>query len=212
MNFIKQLFLNSSFASDKKNKFVLGSNESNGDKIQPEELLKNQKVYSSIDVNLEYIHSRFNTLINSDVMIREFLINVKSKQFKAFLVYIDGMVNKDSINNFILKPLMLRNTANQYDGPQIVSEAVANNIMVRRVKKFNIIDYISESLLPQNDVEKVDSFDKIVDDVSSGNCILFIDTVNFAFDIDVKDFDKGVLQSLRMSLLLWALKRHLLKT
>ena len=190
MNFIKQLFLNSSFASDKKNKFVLGSNESNGDKIQPEELLKNQKVYSSVDVNLEYIHSRFNTLINSDVMIREFLINVKSKQFKAFLVYIDGMVNKDSINNFILKPLMLRNTANQYDGPQIVSEAVANNIMVRRVKKFNIIDYISESLLPQNDVEKVDSFDKIVDDVSSGNCILFIDTVNFAFDIDVKDFDK----------------------
>ena len=35
----------------------------------------------------------------------------------------------------------------------------------------------------------MDSFDKIAEDVASGNCILFVDTVNFAFDIDVKSFE-----------------------
>lgn len=189
MNFSK--FFKDIFSDDdKKNQFTFDSNELKSDRAMPEELLKNQKVYPNIDVNLEYINSRFNSLINSDIKIREFIINVKTRQFKSFIVYIDGMCDSNSINDFILSPLMLRNRANQYDGPQIVSEAVANNITVRKLKKFNIVDYIYNSLLPQNDVEKVDSFDKISEEISSGNCILFIDTINFAFDISVKKFEK----------------------
>lgn len=190
MNFIKNLFKN--FVDDRDNnyQFVLSSQHQNTNRSQPEDILKNQKVFSSLDVNLEYINSRFNSLINSDVKIREFLINVKSRQFKAFLLYIDGLVDKSSINDFVLKPLMLKNRANQYDGSQVVSEAIANNIMVRKIKKFNIVDYIYDSLLPQNDVEKVDSFDRIAEDVVSGNCVLFVDTISFVFDIDTKKFDK----------------------
>ena len=74
--------------------------------------------------------------MNSDIKIRKFLLNVKSREFKAFILYIDGMVSKESINDFILKPLMLKNIANQYDGKQVVSEAVASNILIRKVKKF----------------------------------------------------------------------------
>ena len=150
---------------------------------------KDKKIYSNIDVNLEYVNARFNTLINSDIIIREFLINVKAKQFKAFIIYVDGMSDKASINDFVLKPLMLKNYSNQYDGDQIVSEAVANNIMIRKIKKFNIVDYVSDSLLPQNDVKKINSFDQVASDVVAGNCVLFIDTVNICFDIDVKKFD-----------------------
>lgn len=190
MNFFKKLINDLTTDKVDEYQFTLGQNNSTKDSPMPSELLQNQKVYSSIDVNLEYVHSRFNSLINSDIMIREFLINVKGKQFKAFLLYIDGMVNKDSINDSILKPLMLKNYSNQFDGPQIISEAVADNILVRKVKKFNIVDYIMNSLLPQNDAEKVDDFDKIAEDVVSGNCMLFVDTVGFAFDIDVKDFEK----------------------
>ena len=190
MNFLKKLLQVLDNDSEESNKFVLSNSSQSTHNFKSEELLKNQTVYSNIDINLEYVHSRFNSLLNSDIKIREFLINVKSKQFKAFILYIDGMVDKESINEAILKPLMLKNISNQYDGPQIISEAVANNIMVRKIKKFNIIDYIYENLLPQNDIEKVNSFDKIASDVVSGNCILFVDTVNFVFDIDAKKFDK----------------------
>ena len=187
---IKNFFAKLNSSSNNEHEFVLPNKEPVPDKVQPEDMLKNKSVYSNIDVNLEYVNSRFNSILNSDIKIREFLINVKSRQYKAFLLYIDGMIDKDSINDFVLNPLMLKNRSNLYEGNQVVSEAVANNIMVRKVKKFNIVDYILDSLLPHNDVERVKSFDKIADDVASGNCILFIDTVSFAFDIDSKKFDK----------------------
>lgn len=197
-NLINNFFNNNdnyvfSLNNKKENSFISNESQMNNNDVNDVNVIKkqnNQEVYPNIDVNLEYINSRFNTLINSDVKIREFIINVKSRQFKAFIIYIDGMVNKDSINDFILRPLMLKNYANQYNDNDIISEAIATNILVRKIKKFNIEDYISDHLLPQNDIEKVSSFDKIIYDVSSGNCALFVDTINYVFDIDVKSFDK----------------------
>ena len=155
---------------------------------QPEDLLKNQNIYPSLDVNLEYINSRYNSLINSDIKIRNFILNAKGKQFKAFIIYIDGLVDNSSINEYILNPLMIKNYANQNTSPQIISEAITNNISVRKIKKFNIVDYIYECLLPQNNVKKISSFDDLISDINFGNCALFVDTVAFAFDIDIKKF------------------------
>ncbi len=188
MNFMTKLFDNLFSNKSTLPNFILPIDNTKQDRTSAESIIKNQKVYTDLDVNLEYINVRFNSLINSDIKIREFLINVKSKQYKAFIIYIDGMVNDDSINDFILKPLMLKNRANQYNENQVISQAVTNNISVRRVKKFNISDYIYDSLLPQNSLEKVNSFDKIAEDVSSGNCILFIDTIDYVFDISAKKF------------------------
>lgn len=192
MNFFKKLF--SDLMADDSNddsSFVLSEttpDEKNNSNDSSNET-KPQNVYPNLSVNLEYINSRFNSLINSDIKIREFLLHARNKQYHAFIVYIDGMSNSDSINDFILSPLMLRNRANTFDGNQIISEAVAENISVRKVKKVNVSDYIMDCLLPQNDVEKVNSFDKISDSVVSGNCVLFVDTIDFAFDISTKKFE-----------------------
>ena len=85
---------------------------------------------------------------------------------------------------------MLKNTANSFDGEQekVISEITNNNIRIRKVKKFNIINYIDECLLPQNSVEKDKDFDSIISGINSGNCALFVDSINIAFDIDVKGF------------------------
>ena len=149
-----------------------------------------KNIFSSIDVNLEYLKTRYNFLINSDIVIREFNLLVQNRQYKAFLLFIDGMTDTDLINNYVLKPLMLRNTANTYEDSKsrIISEAKTNNITVRKVKKFDIVEYILNCLLPQNNVDKNSTFDEIVDGINSGNCALFIDTVNVAFNIDVKGF------------------------
>lgn len=155
------------------------------------------KVFPSIDVNMEYIKVRFNSMINSDVIIREFTLNARNKQYRAFLVYIDGMTNQDIMNNYIIKPLMLKNSANSFEGDQnrILSEVKTNNITVRKVKKFDIIEYISNCLLPQNTVEKVANFDDIIDGINSGNCALFIDTMDIAFNIEVKGFEQRGLEA-----------------
>lgn len=154
-------------------------------------------VFQAFDVNLEYIKVRFNSMINSDIKIREFTLNARGKQYRAFLVYIDGMIDTDIMNNYILKPLMLKNTANSFEGSQnrVLSEVKTNNITVRKVKKFDIVEYISNCLLPQNTIEKLTKFDDIIAGVNSGNCALFIDTIDIAFDIEVKGFQQRGLDS-----------------
>lgn len=156
---------------------------------------KSQTLYTSLSVNLDYIKTKYNLLINSDIITREFILNVKGKQYKAFLLYIDGMVDSQLLNDFVLEPLMMRNRNNLYDGEQnrVISEAVSNNITVRKVKKFNLADYLESCLIPQNSIKQSNSFEELFSSVNSGNCALFVDTLDIAFDIDIKGFkQRGV--------------------
>jgi len=156
-------------------------------KKQPE---KPQKITTNINTNLDYVKTKYNTLINSDIIIREFTLNARGNQYKAFLLYIDGMVDSQLLNDFVLESLMLRNRNNLFNGNQnrIISETVSNNVTIRKVKKFNLADYIESCLIPQNSIEQQSAFDDIFDGVNSGNCGLFVDTLSVAFDIDVKGF------------------------
>lgn len=147
-----------------------------------------KNLYPVLSLNLEIIQTKFNSLINSDIIIREFKLTAKNKEFNAFLLYIDGMVDSKIINDFILEPLMLKNQANTFDNSRIISESITNNITVRKVRKFNLVDYIYNSLMPQNSVKKYTDFESIISDVNSGNCILFVDTIDIAFSLDVKGF------------------------
>ena len=149
-----------------------------------------RNVFTDINKSLDYIKTKYNLLINSDVITREFILNAKGKQFKAFLLYIDGMVDSQILNDFVLKPLMMRNQNNFLKNQQsnIISESVTNNVTIRKVKKFNLVDYVQTCLIPQNNIELQSSFNDIFLGVNSGNCALFIDTLDSAFDIDVKGF------------------------
>ena len=155
-----------------------------------EENSKPVQIFPSIDVNKEFMQTKYNTLINSDIVLREFILNARGKQYHAFIVYIDGMVDSQIMDDFILKPLMLRNRNNLFDGPQnrVVSEAVANNITVRKVRKFDLPNYLMNSLIPQNSVKQVTTFDEAANGINSGNCALFVDTLPLAFDIELKGF------------------------
>ncbi len=156
-----------------------------------------KNIFPSIDVNLEYVKVKYNSMISNDVVIREFDLTARNRHYKSFLLFIDGLVDTDLINNYVLKPLMLKNQANSYDGDQnrILSEAVTNNITVRKVKKFDIVEYISSCLLPQNSLKQQSKFSDIFSGVNSGNCALFIDTLDIVFDIDVKGFKQRSIDS-----------------
>lgn len=156
----------------------------------PAEESKKQNIFDSLNVNLDYIKTQYNTLINSDIMTREFILNARGKQYKALLLYIDGMIDSQILNDFVLEPLMMRNRNNLFEGDKnrVISEAISNNITVRKVKKFNLADYIENCLIPQNNIKQYTSFEEIFSGVNSGNCALFVDTLNIAFDIDIKGF------------------------
>ena len=161
-------------------------NENNNkENISPSNENSKQNIYSSLSVNLDYIKVKYNTLINSDIKLREFKLNIKGKEYNSLLLFIDGMIDSESINNFILRPLMAKDNNLTKQNPSVVT----NNITVRRVKKFNLEDYIYNSLVPQNTIKKVYDFEEAFSSVNMGDCALFIDTLSLAFVIDVKGFE-----------------------
>lgn len=130
---------------------------------------KKTEIYPSLTVNEDYMKTKYNTLINSDIILRNFTINARGKQYNAFLLYIDGMVDSQIMDDFILKPLMLRNKSNSFDGSQnkVISEAVANNITVRKVKKFDLPSYLLSCLMPQNAVTQENNFEDVISGINS---------------------------------------------
>lgn len=175
-------FINNTFGYKPKNEYQFtlpdnpeidteNYNNTNSDKIE--------NIYSQIDANLKYIKTKYNTLINSDIITREFTLNTGSKQYKAFILYIDGMVDSQILNDFVLKPLMLKNKFCNNE---------TSKIIVQKGKKSNIANFIQDCLIPQNNIKQQSSFKDIFGGVNSGNCALFVDTLSVGFDIDVKGF------------------------
>lgn len=129
----------------------------------------NTNVFSSISVNIDYMKTKYNLLINSDIILREFTLNARGKQYNAFLVYIDGMINSKIMDEFILEPLMMRNRNNLYNGSHsnVISETINNNITVRKIKKFDLASYITNCLMPQNTVKQVSKFEDVISGINS---------------------------------------------
>ena len=158
-----------------------------------------QKVYISLQENLEFMQSKYNSLISSDVIIRKFSLICKNQKYKAFLFFLDGMADSVNINHFVLKPLMQRNqnntyisqnnantTQNKFPYKTLQNKKLPNNNSSQ--KPINFANYIYNRLIPYNNLSQENEFNKIVSDINSGNCVLFVDTLNIAFDIDAKGF------------------------
>jgi len=158
--------------------------------VSPAKNLEPKTIFKNLTQNMDFIKSKYNSLISSDVIIRDFSIWVQNKEFNASIVYIDGMVDSQIINENILKPLILRNKSNTYisKNKKIISEFNNNDVIIRKIKKINLENYISSHLIPQNDIKQINDFESIFSGINMGNCILLIDTLKNAFTIDVKNF------------------------
>lgn len=161
------------YTPEQKYEFNLSTDPAENFQVKIDNSQKQQKevenIFSSLSVNMEYMKTKYNLMINSDVILREFTLNARGKQYHAFLFYIDGMVDSTMLDDFVLEPLMMRNRNNTYDGSQhkVISEAVTNNITVRKVKKFDLVSYVMNCLMPQNTVKTSDKFSNIISGINS---------------------------------------------
>lgn len=120
------------------------------------------------ETNLSYIKERFCVPKNNDVVIKEMVIQ---KNTRAFLVFYDGMVNGDLINEGVVAPLLAL--------PLIAGK--------------NITKEIKKRLIIHNQVKEAADFDSVTDDINFGSCGLFVDGEECAFSIDVRSWEhRGV--------------------
>ena len=124
------------------------------------------KISKKIGENKKHIEEIFGYPANSDVVIREILLN---GDIKSFLVFYDGMCDGAAINESIIKPML---EIPLFD----------KNGKVNRVKM------LSESLVAHNQVAKCEFFDELTDSVNFGGCGIFVDGIGTAFCADVKNW------------------------
>lgn len=145
-------------------------------------------IFDTFEKNKNYIESLYNSKINSDFVLREFYANINSKKFSAFIAYFDGMTDVTAINDFVLKPLMLHHKSNTIENESQAYSSQSNDPV--QVDQSSLSTYILNCLIPQNDVRKIEKFFDITSGINSGNCILFIDSLDCAFEIDAKSFSQ----------------------
>ncbi len=128
-----------------------------------------KKIPVDIDGNLELIKQSFNSKENKDIIIRQFTVAGK---YKAFIAYIDGMVDRITINNFILRPLLRKDEYGNEVGTGCS------------------LDYIFNDVLETNQATKVSDIEDVIYEILMGNTCLYVDGCDFYISSETKGYDK----------------------
>ncbi|MCX7920728.1 MAG: spore germination protein [Clostridia bacterium] len=126
-------------------------------------------VSTNIQQNMDYINQKFNAPDNKDIIIRQFTI---AKRYKAFIAYLDGMVDRVTINHFILAALM-ENDDKFTNGDESCQ-----------------LEFILLNVLQTNQAKKLDTPRDVIYEILSGNTVLYVDGCDYYLVNETKGYDK----------------------
>lgn len=132
--------------------------------------LKNINISSNIKENLETIKRI--TGGSTGLVIREFQI-AANNTVPAAVAFLDERVDRLSINQNVLRPLML-------DLPKLLGN--------KQETRVNLIEFLVDKVLAITEVEVISSFDRVVMDILSGGAVLLLDGHNRAISISIKKY------------------------
>jgi len=125
-------------------------------------------ISTELQANLEVIRQKFLMPKNRDIIIREFKIG---RKIKAFMAYIDGMTDKQTLNLSILPQLMSRDVFEE-----LGEECPA--------------DYLMENILAVHDVRKTNKYSDAVMQILNGLSALFLEGSGECILIEARGFEK----------------------
>lgn len=123
-------------------------------------------VSERIDENLAYVKKRFTYPLNNDIIIRE--IKMREDR-RAFLVFIDGMVNGDMVDLAVIKTLL--------ELPYIADDEI-----------YRYETEIIDSFVAHSQAFASQNMDVIFDEINFGSCAVFVDGFSKGFILDVRDW------------------------
>ncbi len=182
---MKSNLFNKIFKYNEKNpyEFVL-PNISNNIAKEEFETIDKTNISENLEQNLNYLKTKFNMLINSDIKSRPFTLSINKKEISAFLIYIDGMVSDITINDYILKPLLLRNSITMNSTISLTNQILSG----AKAKKFDLETFLYKSLIPQNNVICEKEYSNVISKINTGFSALFVEGLNLCFCIESKGY------------------------
>jgi len=125
-------------------------------------------VSRELEANIERMASEFHIPVNMDIITRRFKV---SRSINACILFIDGMVDKKTVNDFILKPLMF-------------SEPLSD------MKDNCLVDHIADNIITVTHIIKEKEYSRIIGHVLSGYTVIFIDGCEECLVIENQGFEK----------------------
>ncbi|HEX2927038.1 MAG TPA: spore germination protein [Ruminiclostridium sp.] len=129
-----------------------------------------ETISTKIEENIKYIKHKFNAPDNKDIIIRELTV---AKKYKAFVTYIDGMVDRTTINDFILKALMVNDDKFEEDADEECQ-----------------LEFILSNVLQTNQAKKVEKPEEFLYEILQGNTLLYVDGCDYYITNETKGYDK----------------------
>jgi spore germination protein KA len=159
------------FGYFKKFKTALKMKKSLREEKEKQKVNSFEHLYSKIEKNLDVIKKTLGD--SSDIIMKEFTFGFDGKT-KGALICVDGLVNMDLLSASVLKPFI-------YDSSYRF-----------KVDKLMSIDLggIERNLISTGEVDKIDTFGKLFEDVLSGNSILLVDGAKEALTIGARQWEK----------------------
>lgn len=110
---------------------------------------------------------------SNDVVIREFTIG-KDQKINAVVIYIDGLSDDDTVNNLILKTLMI--------------DIRVSNLNVSSSNNTDWFELIKNHSLSFGEIDEITDIEKVYESILAGETVLILDTSNKAISIDSKNW------------------------
>lgn len=142
--------------------------DSQANNSQPTQGSTSQPLLLSLNKSVEYIETSLGK--SSDLVVRHITINKTS----CAVLYIDGLVNKDTVQDYLMEALML--------------EMPHKRASIRHLYKT-----IKEASLPIGELSEVDNYEDLFKKLLSGETLLIIDEEKKALSASTKGWrDRGV--------------------
>jgi len=109
---------------------------------------------------------------SGDIKFREFDIYFRTST-KVFICFLDGLVNEDSINSYIVKPLMEPNYVIETD-PNLSTD---------------VLDLIKRRILSTSTLQEIETVEAVFNSVLTGETVIFIDGYASALTIGTQGFE-----------------------
>ncbi|HHU63659.1 MAG TPA: spore germination protein [Clostridiales bacterium] len=126
-------------------------------------------IYPDITINVNYFEKLFNLPKNQNVVIRRFRLRDGTG---AFIIFLEGMIEKRLVDETVIKPLMQLNLA-----------LVCPEHMDR-------MDYVNENVLTADNTKIVRKYKDAVNRIVNGETLLYIDRGNSMLAVNFKGYQK----------------------
>lgn len=128
-------------------------------------------VDSRLNINKEIIKSIYSIPKNKDVIIRDFFIQM-DKPIAAFAVFIEGISDRNTVNENVLKPLMLQDRVKH------------------QVNTMEAAEYLKTNIVYGNQADVHNEFKEIIPQINYGSTAIFIEGSPNCLVIETKGWDR----------------------